>query len=499
MAGSVITLALGAKSEARSRTIMIVMLVDTQAPVPSNARARERESHTVFESHDGPCEGEAVLEGALPEWLSGRLVRTAPVLEVGAYRAAHWFDGLGMLYRLDLERGRVRFAQRLLETKALAAARAGRMTVSTFAGRNERSFLKRLVQPIPPMTDNTNVHIVPTPDGWLAMTETPHQYLIDGDTLGIKREVRYHDAIGPLAGMLAHPEWDARMHQLVNVATKIGAKTELIVYRHGLGESERRPIAHIPIPELAYMHAFGLTEKKVVLVAPPLHARPLSFLWSNKGFIDHFRWHGERPTRVFVIDRATGAVSEHEADPFFFFHTVNAFDDGDGVVLDLCTYPDSTLIDRLRADQVGTGLGADARLERLRVAPGKRVTREALDAGNLEFPSVHRALVAGRRHRRVFGAALESSQKSALRALDLDSGRSQSFAREGVVYGEPVFVPRPGSAREGDGVLLSVGSDLTRGAAELVVLAAESLEPLATARLPIPIPLGFHGSFQLAR
>ncbi len=480
---------------------MTVMLVDSLASEPTPLRARSRAPHTVFENDvlDGPFEGEAVLEGALPEWLRGRLLRTAPVLEVGAYRAAHWFDGLGMLYRLDVERGRVRFAQRLLETKALAAARAGRMTVSTFAGRNERSFFKRLVQPIPPMTDNTNVHIVPTPDGWLAMTETSHQYLVDGDSLGIKREVHYQDAIGPVAGMLAHPEWDARMHQLVNVATRMGAKTELVVYRHALGESERRPIARIALPEVAYLHAFALTEKKVVIVAPPLLARPLSFLWSNKGFIDHFRWHGDRPTRVFVIDRATGAVAEHEADPFFFFHTVNAFDDGDGVVVDLCTYPDSSLIDRLRADRVGAELGAEARLERLRIAPGKRVTREALDTGNLEFPSVHRALVAGRRHRMVFGAALDSSKKSTVRALDLESGRATSFARDNVVYGEPVFVPRPGSEREGDGVLLAVGSDLDRGTAELVVLGADDLQPLATARLPIAIPLGFHGSFQLAR
>jgi beta,beta-carotene 9',10'-dioxygenase len=471
---------------------------DPAAPHPG---VRER-VHTPYESAvlDGPAEGEADLEGALPQWLRGRLVRTAPALfEVGGWRAAHWFDALGMLYRLDLEPGGVRFRQAMLETQALAHARAGKMPVSTFAGRNERSFWRRLIQPVPELTDNTNVHVVPTPDGWLAMTETATQHLVDGDSLRITRSVRYRDAIGPNAGMLAHPQLDQATGEILSIAVRIGPTTEIVPFRLQPGAIERTPIGRIRLREVPYMHSFGLTPTKIVVVAAPYHANPFSFLWSNRGFIDHFRWREGRPTRVFLMDRRTGKVTEHESDPFFTFHTVNAFDDGDGVALDVCAFPDGSVFDRLRTMVTDDAPIVAGRLERLRIPrAGRRVEREVLHDANLEFPAVHLSRVAGRRHRVVWGLSFERDgehNQTAVRRIDLDGASDARFGRADIIYGEPVFVGRPGGEREGDGVLLTVGSDLCSGKGELAVLDATTLEPIATARLPIPIPLGFHGSF----
>jgi carotenoid cleavage dioxygenase-like enzyme len=62
-----------------------------------------------------------------------------------------------------------------------------------------------------------------------------------------------------------------------------------------------------------------------------------------------------------------------------------------------------------------------------------------------------------------------------------------------LVFGEPLFVPRPGAEQEDDGVLLTVGSNANRAA--LAVVDAGTLEPVAWARIEVPLPLGFHGSF----
>ena len=62
------------------------------------------------------------------------------------------------------------------------------------------------------------------------------------------------------------------------------------------------------------------------------------------------------------------------------------------------------------------------------------------------------------------------------------------------VFGEPVFVSRPGAQREGDGVLLSVASHLDEPRAALAVLDAETLDVRAWADVEVPIPLGFHGT-----
>jgi len=453
---------------------------------------------------DGPFAGEARLEGRLPPWLRGTLLRTAPALfELGAWKAAHWFDALGMLYALDLTDDGVRFRQRLLDGDALTHARAGRMPVSTFATPNERSFLRRVFEPIPTLTDNANVHVIPTPDGWLAMTETPWQRLVDGATLTPLRTVRYDDAVGAGAPMLAHPEYDRARREIVNVAIKIGRRVELVPFRQTLGAYTRTPIAKATLDDIPYLHAFGMTPTKILLAAPPLRAKTTSLLWSNRGYIDHFVWDAKRPTDFFIIDRATGDVRRAEGDAMFFFHTVNAFDDGDDVVLDLCAYRDASLIDRLRVPSLRGDVTNDARLCRVRMpAKGGRATYETLDASYLEFPTVNRAALAGARHSVVWGAALGHDgavTTSTVRRIDLERGTATQFTRDRVVYGEPVFVRRPGGAGESDGVLLSVGSDLARRCAELVVLDAERLEPLATARLPIALPLGFHGSFQRAK
>ena len=58
-----------------------------------------------------------------------------------------------------------------------------------------------------------------------------------------------------------------------------------------------------------------------------------------------------------------------------------------------------------------------------------------------------------------------------------------------------VLVPAPSARREDDAVLLTVGAAAEGDRSVLVVLDAATLEPLAHAEVPLPIPLGFHGSF----
>jgi carotenoid cleavage dioxygenase-like enzyme len=78
----------------------------------------------------------------------------------------------------------------------------------------------------------------------------------------------------------------------------------------------------------------------------------------------------------------------------------------------------------------------------------------------------------------------------------LEQGATLRFGEADFVFGEPLFVGQPGREREGQRVLLSVGSS-ERGSA-LFVLDAETLAVLAHAEFEAPLPLGFHGSFMPA-
>lgn len=481
--------------------------VITDAPAVPMPRSAPPSLGTPFESAvmEGPESGDAVVEGAMPAWLRGRLVRTAPALFAhGSWAAQHWFDGLGMLYAIEIGEAGVRFRQRLLECRASdEILRRGRSSSSTFATANGRSFLRRVFEPIPRMTDNANVHVVPWSDGHLAMTETMTQIFVD-DALRTRRAVTYDDAIGKRSGMLAHPELDRATGDLVNLAVRIGPKVDLIPYRQRKGTFTREPFAKLTLPELAYVHSFGLTERTMVLVLGPWVGKPLSLLWSNGGLADHLRFDRSRPTRVVIFDRATGATRVVETDPMLVFHVANAWDDGGDLVVDVAAYDDARIVDALRWPEIDGGFRTPATLRRVRVpSAGARATVSLLDDGDtFEFPVVNRRAVAGRRHGVVWGMALETVEgviRSRVRRVSTDGGPARAFSREHVVYGEPVFVPRPGGEAEDDGVLLAVGSDLVKRRAEVVVLSADRLEPLATAHLPIPLPLGFHGSFRPER
>jgi carotenoid cleavage dioxygenase-like enzyme len=235
-------------------------------------------------------------------------------------------------------------------------------------------------------------------------------------------------------------------------------------------------------------------------VAQPFTVKSTSMLWSNKGYIDHFAWRGLDVTRLILIDRAGGAVREHVAEPFFFFHTVNAFERGDQTVLDLLAYPDAGIVDALPVERMLAAL-PDLRpsLVRLVMRPGAGQARfEHLGDAGFEFPAIAYRRASGQPYRYVYGAA-EGPQgdgwPSAIVKVDLDTGASRSFGDGDHVFGEPLFVARPGGAAEDDGVLLTVGSARDAEAALLAVLDARSMELLAAASVPSAIPLGFHGSF----
>jgi carotenoid cleavage dioxygenase len=83
-------------------------------------------------------------------------------------------------------------------------------------------------------------------------------------------------------------------------------------------------------------------------------------------------------------------------------------------------------------------------------------------------------------------------------SIDVENGRQRQWRYGTRVYAEEHrFVPRPGSARPGDGWLLGTLLDYERGRSGVVVLDAEHVDrgPIASAWVPYTTPLGFHGWF----
>jgi beta,beta-carotene 9',10'-dioxygenase len=441
------------------------------------------------------------VSGSLPTWLRGKLMRTAPAeFSRAGVRIEHWFDGHGLLYAFELGQG-VHFKQQLLESDILAENDRGRNRTATFGTTMQRNLLQRLLAPIPRASDNANVNVVPWQGQWLALTESPHQHIIDSDTLRTRGHYRYQDRLPRDLLMSAHPHYDAELGAMVNVGSKLGPRSELFCFRQAKGSHERELEGRLTLPRMPYLHAFGLTDTSTLLIDHPLRASATKMLFSNKGFIQHFEWTPRYSTRLWRLDRRSGAFRAYETEPLFCFHTVNAYEDGPDTVFDFLAYDDARVLDAFYTDALAKGLpDVLPRLVRARLTPGKdSVELETLSTARFEFPQIAYRSHHGRRHRYVWGTELANDAARGLRSelvkVDMESGDVKRYVDGEFTFGEPVYVPRPGATHEDDGVLLAVGCCPHQERSRLLVLDAATLEPLARCDADVLIPLGFHGTF----
>jgi beta,beta-carotene 9',10'-dioxygenase len=450
-----------------------------------------------FESLDDEVRVDRLpLEGRLPDWLQGSLVRTGPARwEVGSQTMRHWFDGLAMLHRFGIADGQVSYANRFLHTKAYRAAEEkGEIVYSEFATDPCRSLFARVFSMFSPkISDNANVNLVKLGERYISMTETPIPVEFDGETLetvGVAYET---------PGLLttAHPHLDRETGGMLNYAAKVGPRNRYRFFHVPPRAGEPRVIGELPVKEPAYMHSFGLTERWLVLAEFPLVVNPISIPLSGRPYIENYRWKPELGTRFTLVDRETGeATGPFETDPFFCFHHVNAYEEGGTVVVDACTYPDAQIVEDLYLDRLRDGKpAARAELRRFRIdLDSRQVDSEQLAEG-LELPRINYGASNERPYRYVWGIDAKSGWLDRIVKVDTEERATIEWVEDGCSPGEPVFVAAPGSAREDDGILLSVVFDARSGRSFMLVLDAADLSELARAEAPHHIPYGFHGQF----
>lgn len=443
---------------------------------------------------------ELPLEGELPGWLRGSMLRTGPAkFEVGGQQLRHWFDGLAMLHRFRVADGRVSYANRFLESRSYRSARErGELLYGEFATDPCRALFKRvqtLFASEGPFPDNANVNVTKLGERFVAMTETPLPVEFDPETLAAA-QVRPYETPGHLT--TAHPHADRSTGAMLNYAAKLGPRSSYRFFEVGPEDTHPTVVGSVPVREPAYMHSFGLTERWLVLAEFPLVVNPLRLALANRPYIENYRWRPERGTRFTLVDRFSGeAVGGFEADPCFAFHHVNAYDDGGEVVVDICVYEDAEIVEDLYLDRLREGKPlSPPELVRFRLDLRTRgVRRERLVEGALELPRINYGRCNERPHRFVWGVSPGETFIDRIVKADLDDGGAVSWSRPGCFPSEPVFVARPGAGAEDDGLLLSIVLDAERERSSLLVLDAADLEEVARAEAPHHIPFSFHGQF----
>jgi carotenoid cleavage dioxygenase len=442
-----------------------------------------------------------VIAGELPRDLDGVYVRNGPNARFDPIGRYHWFDGDGMLHALRFSDGRASYRNRWVRTDAFRREDA--------AGR---PLWRGIMEPLAtnpadaPEKDTANTDVVFHRGRLVALWyRCGVPYAVDARTL----EPLGADDLG---GALPCP---------VSAHAKVDAATgELFWFHYGLRApylhygvtSADGKLAHFQPVELAgprLPHDMAITEHHAVLMDLPLYPDPEALARGRH----KIRFDRSLPSRFAVVPRAGGAPRWFEAEPTYIYHVVNAWEEGDSIVLDACRVkrPDPAAA-APRPGEQSSALAAmlaylrlDAHVQRYRfdLRTGA-CTERSLDDDNVEFPTIDRRRM-GRPTR--YGYAMHISDEPTLRfdgvvRYDLETGaRTTHGFGPGRWGSEAAFAPRVGGTEESDGYLVSIVRDERENATEAVVLDARQLDrgPLARLRIPTPVPLGFHATWaQLA-
>lgn len=451
------------------------------------------------------------VEGAVPSWLSGTLVRNGPArFRLEDKTLNHWFDGLAMLHKFDIADGRVSYANKFLDTPARRAAKDGKMTYSEFATDPCRSLFQRFTQMFtggPRFGANANVTIGEIAEQFVAQTEVPMPVAFDKETLNTIGVLHYEDQ---LKGSLttAHPHYDQQASY--NYLLNFGVTSTYGVYRLPNGSRTRQLLGNPTAKKPSYMHSFALSEKYAILMEFPLVVNPLRMLVGGKPFIANYRWEPERGTRFSLVDRRTGEVSyAHTDEAWFGFHHVNAVDRDreDGVIdLDITVYPTAEVVQHFYLtsllDRPNHNVYPDNELRRFTIntATGTVTSRTLVDH-SAELPRINYDHNT-KPYRYVYANGIakpgESVFLDTIVKLDVESGEATEWRHDNHFPGEPVFVARPDASTEDDGVLLTVVLDASNDTSYLLLLDAHDLSEIARALVPQHVPFGFHGTYTSA-
>jgi beta,beta-carotene 9',10'-dioxygenase len=445
------------------------------------------------------------VTGAMPPWLSGTLLRTAPAkFDLGRQTVNHWFDGLAMLHRFAFAGGKVAYANRFIRSANYEEQRrTGRLSRGEFATDPCRSLFGRVLSRFfAKPTDNCNVSINALGQSPVAFTETTLPVRFDPETLKTLGHFEYGSQVSGQVS-IAHPHHDAVRRCQFSYVVEFGRRSRYRIFRVADEDGAASVIAELPADQPAYMHSFAMTEHYLVLVEFPLVVSPLRLLLRGQPFIRNYRWEPQRGLRFQIVEKDGGRrIATAESEPIFAFHHVNAYERADELVLDLVAYSDAGIIDQFYLSRLRTGEPVDAvgSLYRYVVPLGAKrndVWKHQITTTPIELPRIDYGRAAARSYRVVWGTGNRQPGNflDSLVRINVETGECAVWAEPGCYPGEPVFVTAPQTTGEGEGLLLSVVLNGQRDRSFLLVLDAFRMTEIARAECPHQIPFGFHGNF----
>ncbi|KAL9111630.1 MAG: hypothetical protein Q9227_003903 [Pyrenula ochraceoflavens] len=517
---------------------------------------------------------ELSIIGHIPQYAAGTFFRTglgrkSIATEKGTtWQNNHWFDNLSLIHRFqivpsDASNPKIMYNSRSTCDGLIENIRkTGKRDTVTFAAKYDpcKSFFKKFqsvfTQFLPsreptPDTHSSSVTIsvnLPgiSPNGrpskdiyekgkittLVNKTDSSKFQLLDPVTLepiGLAQQKSLHPALkGPFSA--AHAKSDPVTGDVFNYNLQPGyPKGTYRVFTVSAATAETSILATFP-GDPAYLHSLFLTKHYVILCVwnSSIISGGLPIMW-NQNVIDALNYDPSRPAMWYVIDRVPaekggkGLVATYESDPFFCFHTINAYEEQPSsreghvdIVADMSIYDNLDVLKKFylenlvsdgeNVDEWGSKKSVTAyfrrfKLEKVPVSPSSDVftVKEVFSADrdiSPELPTINPATVT-QKHRYIYGVTGtgKSSFLDGLVKFDVETRTAKTWSEHGQTAAEPIFVADPASTDEDGGVLLTVVLDGYEGKSFLLVLDAKTMTEIGRAHVDGAIGFGFHGTF----
>jgi carotenoid cleavage dioxygenase-like enzyme len=437
------------------------------------------------------------IEGELPADLTGTFLRVGPNPQFPPREPYNPLNGDGMIHAFRIGDGRVSYRNRWVRTEKWKLENAaGRALFGTSGAPNDRdtSVMGTAIN------GSANTNLVFHAGRLLALEEGFGPIEIDPETLETLGDWRFEGRLP--RNITAHPKVDPVTGEMIAFANFEDFRAGEVLGLHfvapdgALVRSER-----ITGPYPALVHDFAITEDFVVFVVCPATVSMRRIMAGQPPIA----WEPDLPVRVGVMPRAGTAADVRwwDGPGGMVWHTLNAFDAGGRITIDLCQQ-DAAMFP-LADGTPPVEAHAAQKLARWTLdwdAPDS-LAAEVLWAGPCEYPRIDERLT-GRAHRYGYlacdgGPGSGDLFQRGLARFDFATRALDRWAAgPGFAVGEPVFCPAgPGEA---DGYILTTIFDEAGGESGLAIFRAADLAagPVARAQVGHRVPMGFHALWKPA-